>query len=136
MSRGVAYCYAMAREMDSPSEALRAASEEIARRRWSSLGTEIAKRALVQSFAQDDRSSAFIRSLLSEATAYLVSRDLPSFVGEGGQHLATITDAARFKALVIGSVQRRLEPDLGRYDTWERLLRANIRKLGGTVRAR
>jgi hypothetical protein len=122
--------------MDSPSEALRAASEEIARRRWSSLGTEIAKRALVQSFAQDDRSSAFIRSLLSEATAYLVSRDLPSFVGEGTEHLATITDAARFKALVIDSVQRRLEPDLGRYETWERLLRANIRKLGGTVRAR
>jgi ABC-type uncharacterized transport system auxiliary subunit len=122
--------------MDTPSEALRAASEEIARRRWSSLGTEIAKRALVQSFAHDDRSSAFIRSLLSEATAYLVSRDLPSFVGEGTEHLATIRDAARFKASVIDSVQRRLEPDLGHYETWERLLRANIRRLGGTVRAR
>jgi hypothetical protein len=135
MSRGVAYCFVLAQEMRSPSEALRAASEEIARQRWSSLGTEIAKRALVQSFAHEDRSFGFVSSLLTEATAYLVSRDLPSFVGEESG-LGTVAEAATFKASVIESVRSRLEPRLGGYETWDKLLRANIRKLGGHVRAR
>lgn len=136
MSPGVAFCHAMARQMESPSSALRAASEEIARRRWSSLGTEIAKRALVQAFAHEDRSSGFVSSLLTEATAYLVARDLPSFVGEETSHLATVADAARFKSSVIESVRSRLEPRLEGYETWDRLLRANVRRLGGSRRAR
>lgn len=135
MSPGVELCYRIAQQADSPTGALRTASEEIAARRWSSLGTEIAKRALVQSFAHDDRAAGFVSSLLTEATAYLVSRDLPGFVGDNGR-AATVVEAAAFRESVIDSVRSTVEARLRAYETWNQLVRASIRSLGGTTRAR
>ena len=135
MSPGVELIYRVAQEAQSASEGPRAASQEIAARRWSSLGTEIAKRALVQSFAYDDRAVGFVNSLLSEATAYLVARDLPGFVGDQGR-AATVADAAAFKASVVESVRGRLIGDPHQFESWDQLIGSSIRRLKGVARAR
>jgi hypothetical protein len=72
-----------------------------------SLAVEIAQRAVIPAFqSSEDRTSAFVRSLFSEAGNYLVSRDISGFVGIG--RLNTISDAIAFKNNIRGNIAEKV----------------------------
>jgi hypothetical protein len=93
----IARCFAIALNALSREEALSSASREVALSGQASLAADIAQRAVVQSFRPgEDRANAFVQSLFSEAGSYLVSRDLPGYVGMS-ERLHTVSDAIAFK---------------------------------------
>jgi hypothetical protein len=93
----IARCFAIALNARSREEALSSASREIALSGQASLAADIAQRAVVQSFRPgEERASAFVQSLFSEAGNYLVSRDLPGYVGVS-ERLHTVSDVIAFK---------------------------------------
>jgi hypothetical protein len=85
---------------ESREQAVAAARRLIAESHQSSIATDIAQRALVQSFEdRRDQTARFAHSLFVEAVTYLVSRDLPGYVGIGDR-LSTITDAIALKSQI------------------------------------
>ena len=92
----IATCLRIAVTADSPARAASLASHEIAQSRQSSLAAEIARRAVVQSFGSADRANRFAEAVFSEASNYLVSRDLSGFVGRNARN-RTVGDAIAFK---------------------------------------
>ncbi|MBI4535679.1 MAG: hypothetical protein HY708_05325 [Ignavibacteriae bacterium] len=63
----------------------------------SNFATDIATRAAVTGFqASGDRRMNFVSSLFSEAVDYLVSRDLPGYVGLGDR-IKDVSSSIRFK---------------------------------------
>ncbi|MDD5368036.1 MAG: hypothetical protein PHQ40_03030 [Anaerolineaceae bacterium] len=61
-----------------------------------SLAVEIAQRAVIPAFQSGvDRTGTFVRSLFTEAGNYLVSRDMPGFIGKG--RVNNVSDAIVFK---------------------------------------
>jgi hypothetical protein len=93
----IAQCLAIALSTPSRQEALQRASREVALSGQASLAADIAQRAVAQSFRPgEDRAGAFVQSLFAEAGNYLVSRDLPGYVGVS-ERLHTVSDAIGFK---------------------------------------
>lgn len=99
----VRLCLRAALESQTPEEAIKTASHEIAKERVSSLAAEIAKRAAVKSFVQGDRATAFAQALFTEVTRYLVSRDLAGLVGLSSR-TRTTSDTIAFKDKVLQQV--------------------------------
>jgi len=78
----IADCLKTVMSSSSAQEAAHAVSKLVAVSGEANLATDIARRAAVTSFLEPgDRRMNFIRSLFSEAVNYLVSRDLPGYVG-------------------------------------------------------
>jgi hypothetical protein len=93
----IARCFAIALNAPSREEALFSAGREVALSGQASLAADLAQRAVVLSFRPgEDRASAFVQSLFSEARSYLVSRDLSGYVGMS-ERLHTVSDAIAFK---------------------------------------
>lgn len=69
----------------------------------STLGTEIARRAALQCIGAGDRMGKYAERVLAEATAYLVARDLPGFVGSG--RTRTVADSMEFKKEIMNHVE-------------------------------
>jgi len=93
----VARCLEIVSSEGSRDAALAKASSAIALSGEASLASTIAERAVALSFARGDRVTSFLASLFAEATNYLVSRDLPGFVGAGGR-AENVSQALAFKS--------------------------------------
>ena len=93
----IAECIAIATDSPSRESAVDAVSRHIASLGKASLGFVMAQRAVVQSYGQPDPVAAFTSSLFGEAGNYLVSRDLPGFVGADGR-AKTTSEAIALKA--------------------------------------
>ena len=114
----------------------RSSSIEIVRTKSSSLAAEIARRAAVQATASPDRIGAYQRRLFAEATAYLVARDLPGFVGN--KRLRDIAESVNFKVEVANHVASIVE-DIGaprslRPAAWKRHVEHVVSALQGKQR--
>jgi len=81
-------------------EVANATNLEIARSRQASLGVEIARRAAIQCSTAKNRPQAFSERLFAEASNYLISRDLPGFVGLDCRN-RTVSDSRDFKQSVV-----------------------------------
>jgi len=93
----IAQCLAITLDAPSREEALYSASRMVALSGQASLAADIAQRAVAQSFRPgEDRANAFTQYLFAEAGGYLVSRDLPGYVGVS-ERLHTVSDAIAFK---------------------------------------
>lgn len=126
-------CLDLAAESSSATEALSLVTREIIRSRSSSLATDIAKRAIVQSFLAADRIRGFTESLFGEATSYLVSRDLAGYVGSMGRN-KTVADAIVFKeavrAQVVQVVREGVPPSVGGgEEAWRQFVTLTIERL-------
>lgn len=74
-----------------------------------SLAGEIAQRAsIIAHETAGNRTNAFVRSLFSEASNYLVSRDLPGFVGLTDK-VRTVNNAISLKASIIQEVSSNVD---------------------------
>jgi hypothetical protein len=87
---------ALLAQSTSALDLARRSAIEIARSKHSTLASDIAKRACVQAAGSKDWQTAFTARLFAEATAYLVSRDLPGYVGLGRIH--DVAESAKFKS--------------------------------------
>ena len=105
---GVALCLEATEGADAPDQAVSSAARAIVRARQSSLATEVAKRALAQGFlASGGPRRGFAECLFGEVTAYLVSRDLPGYVGERFRN-HTVREAVDFKDRITAEVRQRV----------------------------
>ena len=94
--RIVARIGALLGETSSRMDLTRMSAIEIARSKHSSLAAEIARRACTQVAGASDWRTAFTARLFAEATSYLVSRDLPGYVGLG--RLQNVAESMTFKS--------------------------------------
>lgn len=92
----------LAAEAKTSLDLARRSSSVIAESKQSSLASDIGRRAAIQSVSAEDRISAYAQRVFAEATAYLVSRDLPGFVGSG--RAKTVADSLEFKSALISHV--------------------------------
>lgn len=116
----IARCGELAATESSRENAVRDASLLVAFSGEASLASDIAQRALIKAFRSPaDRLAAFSANLFAEASDYLVSRDLPGFVGQS-DHIGTPRQAIEFKAAirdtVLTTVQRIPRPVAGRLE--------------------
>lgn len=70
-------------EAKTPGDLARKSANLIAESKESSLASDIGRRAAVQSVLAESPIDSYSERVFAEATAYLVSRDLPGFVGLG-----------------------------------------------------
>jgi len=106
----VAECWAVASEARSREGAVDLVSRHIASLGRTSLALVIAQRAIAQSFGQPNPVASFASCLFAEAGNYLVSRDLPGFVGATGR-ATTITEATSLKAQIRDRIGARTAED-------------------------
>lgn len=72
----------------------------MARLKAASLAADIAQRAAIQCVSFGNRAQAYGERLFAEACNYLLSRDLPGYVG-GRNRNQTVVDSTAFKASVL-----------------------------------
>jgi hypothetical protein len=102
----IAECLAIATDAPTRESAVDAVSRHIASLGKASLGLVIAQRAVAQSYGKADSVAAFTSSLFAEAGNYLVSRDLPGFVGTEGR-AKTTSEAMALKAQLRERIAER-----------------------------
>jgi hypothetical protein len=131
-------CLDIALASNSSSAALRQATFEIVRSRQASIAADIAKRAVVRSFAEPgDRAAAFAAALFGEASNYLVSRDLSGFIGADARN-RTVGEAAAFRDAVRSRVEAvvrstPLPADASRTNRWGAFVDAVVGRLRGAT---
>ena len=103
----IAECLALASSAPDRKSAVDVVARHIASLGRSSLGLVIAQRAIAQSYGQADTVASFATSLFAEAGNYLVSRDLPGFVGTNGR-AKTASEAIALKAEIRDRVATRV----------------------------
>ncbi len=105
----VAACAQIVRDVPSRADAVARVRQTLALSGVASLATDIAQRAAVSCFATPgDRVGAFVQSLVGEATNYLVSRDLPGYIGTSSR-LGTVPDAMSFKAQILDHARQTVQ---------------------------
>lgn len=111
----------IALEGASPVAVATAARREIAQSKEASLAADIAHRAAVQCVSSENRAEAYGERLFAEACNYLLSRDLPGFVGRAHRN-QTVADTLAFKTSVLETtakvVHERGRPDFSTKETW------------------
>ena len=104
----VADCLRIAAHTPARDEAIREATLAVALSGEASLAADIARRALARSYRMQDRVAEFTSSLFAEAADYLVSRDLPGFVGPNAR-ATSAKDAISLKKEMREIVSREVE---------------------------
>lgn len=107
-------CLAITIHSESPAQAVNAVSRAAAGAKQASLAVEIVKRAVAESVLANDRAQLFSQIVFAEATNYLVSRDLPGFVGERWRN-RTVGEMVEFKA----SIQQHVRAKVSEVDITE-----------------
>lgn len=103
----IAQCLRIVEQAPTRMDALQQIRRAIALSGQTSLAVEIAQRAVIPTFlSAGDRTGAFVLSLFSEAGNYLVSRDLPGFVGLG--RLRNISEAIELKNNIRTNITQRV----------------------------
>jgi hypothetical protein len=119
----------------SAADVTRATALAIAASKESSLATDIARRAAVQcvSASVSDRFAKYSERVFAEATAYLVSRDLPGFVGNG--RARTVADSMELKSALtdhVADVARGVDrPASSDARLWAKYVNTVVQRLRG-----
>jgi hypothetical protein len=133
----IARCLEVTLEAKSPTEAYHNTSKMIALSGPSTLATDMAKRAAVNSFLKpENRRLSFAGSLFSEAVNYLIARDLSGYVGRGDR-IKNVSDAILFKK----SIREQVEAIVSKhaipsgvereYDKWKAYVESVVSTLTG-----
>ncbi len=100
----IAQCLEVVQTSHSATDAALQVKRLLALSGQASLAGEIAQRAAVITHeSKGNRTNAFVKSLFSEASNYLVSRDLPGYVGSA-KRVLTVQDATALKSSIIREV--------------------------------
>jgi hypothetical protein len=111
----------IALEGSTPAAVGLAATREVARSKRASLAADIAQRAAVQCLSAENRALAYGERVFAEACNYLLSRDLPGYVG-GPNRNQTVADSIAFKASILRNTAQVVNavgsPDLSNEKNW------------------
>jgi hypothetical protein len=99
----IATCAETVASSNSPQQALATIRRQIALSGQASIAGDVAQRAVAGFQPTGDRLTAFAERLFFEASNYLVSRDLPGFVGSSPR-IPNVSAAARLKSEVCNHV--------------------------------
>jgi hypothetical protein len=136
----IAQCFSITINAASREDAINTVSREIALSGQASLAADIAQRAVTRSFRDgEDRALSFVQALFGEASNYLVSRDLPGYVGMGDR-VRTVSEAMAFKSQVqeqIVDIVRSVPPSAQIVERplamWENYVNSVVNQLTGRV---
>ena len=104
----IAQCVDIVKNANSPIEVVQKIRRLMVLSGQASLVGDIANRAAVISFGTgENRADSFVRSLFSEASNYLVSRDIPGFVGLT-EKVKTVRDVTALKTSIIQEVASKV----------------------------
>jgi hypothetical protein len=117
----------------SAAELARKSSFIIVEAKQASLAADIARRAAMQSVGASNPFKAYSEHLFSEATSYLVARDLPGHVGTGrAKNVAESLDfagqVARYAASVAAHVELPKEVNAQRWAAHVRTVVDSLRR--------
>lgn len=133
----VAQCLEVAQTSRSTIDAAQKVRRLLALSGQASLAGEIAQRAVIIAREKEgNRINAFVRSLFSEATNYLVSRDLPGFVGLSDR-VRTVQIATVLKSSIINEVSSNVDAvpkpsgKLSNPKTWQKFVNNVVDNLSG-----
>lgn len=122
----------LAQQQKAPQEIAADTARAITESKTASLATDIARRAAVQAALTRNPAETYGQRLFAEAANYLISRDLPGFVG-GNNRNKNISDAIAFKnALLentINVVKAAGPADFSSTQRWHRYVTAVIDRL-------
>lgn len=129
----VAHLGDLAARAQSAADISKSAAFAIVQSKQSSLATDIARRAAVQCISASDRFATYTEQLFAEATTYLVSRDLPGFVGNG--RAKTVADSLELKAAlakhVVGLAREVDRPASADERAWAKYVNTVVQHLRG-----
>jgi len=121
----------------SPVEAATAAGAAIAESKQTSLVADIAFRAAVQASTSVNRAQTYSERIFAEASNYLISRDLPGFVGTVGRN-TTVAESVHFKAALMEAASSAVRqvgiPTFSSPKAWQRHAAAIVNRLQGKSR--
>lgn len=125
----------IAENSKAPAEVAKKVTELISREKSSSLATDIAKRAAMQSVGKENTKQFFVQRLFSEVTNYIVSRDLPGYISNTGK-LQTVRQGATFKKelseLAGYKVSTLVLPNSFSSNEWSDFIRKSITSIRAT----
>jgi hypothetical protein len=127
----------IANEGSSAVQVAMATSLEVAHSKKASLAAAIAQRAATQCLASENRTKAYGERVFAEACNYLLSRDLPGYIG-GNNRNATVGDALEFKHSVlsatISAAQDAGRPDVRSAASWRTYVQTVVSRLQGRIK--
>jgi len=133
----IAQCVEFVKSANSPIEASQKIRRLMVSSGQASLVGDIANRAAIISFGTgEDRINSFVKSLFSEASNYLVSRDIPGFVGLT-EKARTVRDVTALKTSIIHEVVSKIATvkmpigDLSEPSTWKSFVSSITSQLSG-----
>lgn len=134
----IAQCLGVVQNSHSATEAAQSVRRLLAMSGQTSLAGEIAQRAAVIAHeTKGNPTNAFVRSLFSEASNYLVSRDLPGFVGLADR-VRTVQNATAFKSSIMREVSSNVDlvpkpsGKLSSPKIWQKFVTSAVEQLTGT----
>lgn len=132
----VAGCVGIVENAKSSLEAVQRIRQLITSTGKATLAVDIAQRAAILSFGKaENRQDVFVQALFSEASNYLVSRDIPGYVGS--EKLRTVKELIAFKTSVLQSVASSVatvslpKRNLADPKTWRRVVNQIVDRLTG-----
>jgi len=133
----IAQCLEVVQTSRSATDAAQKVRRLLALSGQASLAGEIAQRAAVIAHEiKGNRTDTFVRSLFSEASNYLVSRDLPGLVGSADR-VRTVKNATAFKSSIIQEVSFNVDlvpkpsGKLSSPKTWRKFVNDVVERLSG-----
>lgn len=122
----------LAAKSEGAAQAYAASVATISKSKQASLFTEIAKRAIIQSVAAEDKMAAFNANLFAEATDYFVSRDISGHLGS--TRLGSLDSVIDLKAKIklrVREIVSSQEATSRNTDEWLTFVNQCIDKLSG-----
>jgi hypothetical protein len=124
-------CQQMVRDSASALDALARVSGLLAKSKQNTIVSELAKRAATFAFPNDEPVGRWRENLFTQVTDYLVSRDLPGYVGPAFRN-RTVADVVTFKTELLARVRtlvRSVTPDPQSPTSWSLYVRDVTRRL-------
>jgi len=133
----IAQCLEAVQTSRSATDAAQKVRRLLALSGQASLAGEIAQRAAVIAHEiKGNRTNAFVKSLFSEASNYLISRDLPGYVGLADR-VRTVQNATALKTSIINEVSSKVDSvpmpagKLSSPRTWQKFVNKVVDHLSG-----
>lgn len=124
-------CNTIVESSSNAMEAYKTFNQEVVAKKGSSLITEFAKRAIVQSYGGGDPVQNWRSNLVSEVTDYFVSRDVAGFFGAGSRN-NNIEEMIAFKTNIRNVVTEKVsstKAEIKNSHDWKNFVDSTIDRL-------
>ncbi|MCX6992870.1 MAG: hypothetical protein NT011_06975 [Kiritimatiellaeota bacterium] len=135
-SQTVFRCHEILKSAKSISDAIQRVTADLVETKNNSIIAEFAKRAIPAAFSTPDHAREWRARFFGQLTDYLVSRDIPGYVGENYRS-KSIREATTFKTELVKKVTstvRGIELEPSDFTSWQEFVRISTDTLSGVTR--